>query len=134
MATGEWWGGTNEEWFNVGPFESREAIIAEMRGVYCLDSDRPFWIGQQEAYEPFTRDWVEECFELEANYVFLVLDFCGPDASDDWPPRIPQDQRKEANAKITAILKELAGECSVFPIKNSERIEPREVANGKRSD
>ena len=123
MAIGEWWGGTNEEWFNVGPFESREAIIAEMRGVYCLDSDRPFWIGQQGSYEPFTRDWVEECFELEAGD---VSDSCGPDVGNDWPPRLSQDQRKEANDKITAILKELAGECSVFLIKGSERIEPRE--------
>jgi hypothetical protein len=117
---GEWWGGISEEWFNVGPFESREAIIAEMRGVYCEDKSRPFWIGQQESYEPFTRNWVEECFELEAGD---VSDSCGPGASDDWPPRIPAEQCKEANAKIAAILKELAGECSVFPIGDIEKIE-----------
>jgi hypothetical protein len=117
---GQWWGGINEEWFNNGPFDTRDEIIAEMRGQYP-DRETPFYIGQQGSYDPFSRDFVEELLELEA---WDVNDNCGPDASDNWPPQIGKSEREEANAKIKAILTELCGECSVFPIKCSEKIHP----------
>jgi hypothetical protein len=115
---GQWWGGITEEWFNNGPFDTREEIIAEMRGVY--PENKPFFIGVQGEYVPFTRDYVEEMLELEA---LDVDDDCGPSASDNWPPQIGKAERDEANAKIKAILVELCGDCSVFPIENSEKIE-----------
>jgi hypothetical protein len=116
---GQWWGGITEEWFNNGPFDTREEIIAEMRGVY--PESKPFYIGVQGTYTPFTRDYVEEMLELEA---LDVDDECGPSASDNWPPRIGKEERDEANAKIKSILADLCGDCSVFPIENSEKIEP----------
>jgi len=115
-AKNVYYGGVNEEWFNSGPFDSREEAIAEMRETY---GDRGFWIGIRGDYKPFTRDFVDELLELEA---CDVSDECGPGASDDWPPRIDKAARDEANAKIAAILNELCGECSVFPITHSEHI------------
>lgn len=115
---GQWWGGISDEWFNNGPFDTREEIIAEMRGVY--PENKAFYIGVQGKYEPFSRDFVEELLEMEA---CDVDDACGPSASDNWPPQIRKADRDEANAKIKAILVELCGECSVFPIENSEKID-----------
>lgn len=123
MSKGEWWGGINEEWFNCGPFESREQAVDELRGTY---GDHGFWVGVQGEYHPFSRDFVEELLELEA---CDVDDECGPSASDNWPPRIDRksEEYKEANRKIRAILVELCGDCEVFPIENSEHIEASEA-------
>jgi hypothetical protein len=113
-----WWAGIKQEWFNQGPFGSREEAIREGTTIWGGES---FWIGRQVEYEPFSRDWVEQCLELEA---CDVNDECGPGASDNWPPRIGKEAGAEANAKIAAILKELCGDCPVSPIENSEEITP----------
>jgi len=118
---GKWWAGSTEERFNHGPFDTREEAISEMRQEYEGDDDKPFFIGVQGDYTPFSRDFVEELLELEA---CDISDECGPGSSDDWPPQIDKPERDEANAKIRAILVELCGECSVFPISGSEEIPP----------
>ena len=88
-----------------------------MREMY---PDQPFYVGQAGTYAPFGRDFVNEMLEEEA---LDVADACGYDAADNWPPVIDHERAKEANAKIAAILKELCGECAVFPIESAERVE-----------
>ena len=115
----QWYAGSNEEWFNMGPFESRDEAISEGRNCW---PDRHFFIGQAGEYHPFSRDYVEEMLELEA---CAVSDECGSDAADNWPPRFSRKDADctAANEKIVEILKELCGDCTVFPIEGSERIE-----------
>jgi hypothetical protein len=115
----EWWAGSNDEWLSQGPFKSRDEALSEGRNIW---PDSHFFIGRSGTYTPFRRDFVEELLELEA---CDVNDACGPEASDNWPPAtgITKEQREEANKKIAAILTEICGECTVFPILGCERIE-----------
>jgi hypothetical protein len=124
METELWWAGNNEEWFDQGPFDSREQAITLGRSDW---GDGHFFIGKQGSYTPFSRDFIEELLKLEA---CDVDDECGSDASDNWPPHINHAARAEANKKIAAILMELCGECSVFTIEGSERIEPAPSGTG----
>ena len=122
--TKQWCAGSNEEWFNAGPFDTREQAIAEALTMWP-DRDHVF-IGVQKEYRPFSRDYVEEMLELEA---CDVSDECGADAADNWPPFEVRrtEAATEANRKIAAILAELCGECTVWGVEDVERIERKEV-------
>lgn len=111
----------NEEYFQEGPFDTREEAIAEGRAQFEGDA---FVIGERVDYEPFQRDWLDEVLELETND---VCDECGSDAADNWPSRSPRDHEYEkANEEIRAILLRVYGAPSVFKIENTEVI-PAEV-------
>ena len=107
------------EFYDNGPFDTEEEAIAEGRSMWPGEF---FCVGKSGKYVPWTRDYVEELTELEA---CDVNDECGPDASDDWPPRLEahSEEYKAANRQIAEIMAKLCGECSVFPISESREIE-----------
>lgn len=120
MDTQEWYITQNEEWFNDGPYGTKEDAILEGTSSY---SGEPFFVGRRRDINVL---WSGESL-MDSLYEQLcnqVCEECGPDAADNWPERRSKEATREAGEKIRTIILEFYGKPTVFAIAGSEQIVP----------
>jgi hypothetical protein len=120
MDMQEWYITQNEEWFNDGPYDTKEDAILEGTASY---SGEPFFVGKRRDINVLWtgEDIVDTLYERLQDQVY---EECGSDAADNWPERKSKEATKEAGEKIRAIIIELYGKPTVFAIADSEQIVP----------
>ncbi|MCK5138370.1 MAG: hypothetical protein KAQ85_00875 [Thermodesulfovibrionia bacterium] len=99
MKTGEWLGSTDEEMFNIGPYETKEQAIEEIPNDAALESGEEFFIGQITVYEPsIDIDTVIENLDEQS------AEECG-ETSEMWVDGFTKEAKEELSNSLNLVLK-----------------------------
>ena len=94
---------TNEERYGSGPFDSREAAVADALAELGVgDAGRGFWTAQQS--QPSVRQFSPDAESIIENIGMQAYDMAGKCAAD-WPGHF--DREGEAEKKLQSALEDL---------------------------